>query len=127
MPVRAQAAFDHNIASTMVAPVMVSDAHNKERKKPLSAEVVVVVMVVMGALGENAAWRHVAPPGSTCLHSATRLRARASSLTRATERFGRWRRCSVTEGVHAAGHRNADVGKGKQHIRLSLDQRQRRL
>ena len=57
MPVRAQAAFDHNIASTMVAPAMVSDAHNKERRKPLSAEdVVMVVMVVMDALGENAAW-----------------------------------------------------------------------
>lgn len=53
----AQAAFDHNIASTMVAPAMVSDAHNNERRKPLSAEVVVmVVMVVMDALGENAVW-----------------------------------------------------------------------
>lgn len=53
----AQAAFDHNIASTMVAPAMVSDAHNNERRKPLSAEfVVMVVMVVMDALGENAVW-----------------------------------------------------------------------
>ncbi len=57
MPGRAQATFDHNIASTMVAPAMVKDAHNNERRKPRSAEVVVmVVMVVMDALGENAAW-----------------------------------------------------------------------